>query len=297
MLKDAGFEVMLNPKGRPLAEEELVEHVRDVVGLIVGIDRITATVLEKAPALRVISKYGVGVDNIDLAAATAKNVVVTITPGSNSVAVAELTIGLMIAAARRLAQADRSVREGKWSPIVGQEVYGKTLGILGLGKIGKEVAKRAVAFGMKVVAFDSIKDKEFAERHEIEYVELESLLTISDFVSVHLPLTPSTRRLIGEAELRKIKSGAILMNTARGGIVDEQALLRALKEGWIAGAALDVYEEEPPTNPELLRLSNVVLTPHMGSHTVEAIQRMSLQAVQNLLLALQGKVEPEVVAN
>ncbi len=297
MLKDAGFEVILNPKGRPLLEEELVELLADAVGIIVGTDKMTARVLENAPNLKVISKYGVGIDNIDIDAATARKIIVTITPGVNTISVAELTFGLMIAAARKIVNADRLVRDGKWSSVIGIELAGKTLGIMGLGRIGKEVAKRAVVFEMRVLAFDEVQDPVFAEKFGIEYVDFETILTTSDFISIHLPLTEKTRYLIGEKELRKMKPNAIIINTARGGIIDEKALVRALKEGWISGAALDVYEVEPPVNQEIFSLPNVVLTPHIGAHTIEAVNKMGIQAAYNLITAIKGCVDPEVVVN
>lgn len=297
MLQEAGFEIVRNSYPRPLTEGELCELAADTRGIIVGVDKITAKVIEKAKNLKIISKYGVGTDNIDLAAATKKGILVTYTPGANTTAVAEFTIGLMFAVARRIPYADRLVRERKWVTVMGRELYGKVLGVVGLGRIGREVAQRAHSLGMRVIAFDIKPDFEFAEHYSIQYVELEALLTDADFLSIHVPLTPATHRLIGEAELKKMKPGAFLINTSRGGIVDEQALLRALREGWIAGAALDVFSQEPLTNEELRGLPNVVVTPHIAAHTMEAVTNMGCQAVKNLIDGLRGTIDPEVVVN
>lgn len=295
MLEEAGFEVLRNPKDRPLTEAELIELLPGVDGIIVGVDRLSRRVIEAADALKVVSKYGVGIDNVDVEAATARGIPVTITPGANTTAVAELTIGLMFALARQIPFADRLVREGSWSSVMGRELSGKRLGLVGLGRIGREVAKKASAFDMKIVAFD--RDRNLVARYGVEYADLADLVATCDFVSIHLPLDDSTRNLIGEKELRKMKRDAYLINTSRGGIVDERALVRALREGWIAGAALDVYEEEPPANEELKRLPNVVLTPHMGAHTVEALASMGRQAASNLISALCGTLDPAVVVN
>lgn len=299
MLEEAGFEILRNQEERPLGEDELKRLLVGVVGIIVGIDRLSGNVIRAADSLRVISKYGVGLDNIDIGAATEKGILVTFTPGANAGAVADLTIGLMLAVARSIPLADRLVREGSWSRVVGREIYGKTLGLVGLGRIGREVVKRVLGFEMKILVFRQHRDRdlEFAEKYSIEYTELDDVLARSDFVSIHVPLNESTRNLIGEAELRKMKPEAYLINTSRGGIVDERALVRALKEGWIAGAALDVYAQEPPTDEELKQLPNVVLTPHMGAHTVEAVNNMGRQAAQNLIDGLRGAIDPDVVVN
>jgi len=297
LLQEAGFEIRWNPHNRPLTEKELLHELTDVEGIIIGVDPLTARVINEAKSLRVISKYGVGLDNIDISAATARGILVTVTPGANAISVAELTIGLMLSVARQIPLADKLVREGSWPRVVGHELYGKVLGLVGMGRIGREVAKRAYAFGMRILAFDKVQDKEFAECYNVEYTDLDDLLARSDFVSIHLPLDDSTRNLLDEGRLRKMKPEAFLINTSRGGILDEKALVRALTCGWIAGAALDVYAEEPPTDLELKRLSNVVLTPHMGAHTQEAISRMAQQAARNLIDALKGCVNPDVVVN
>jgi len=297
MLEAEGLEVVRHSGEKPLDEAELEQLLVAVHGVIVGVDPLTARVIQSAQSLKAISKYGVGVDNIDLPAATERGIPVTITPGANAASVADLTLGLMLAVARRIPFADRSVRDGAWPRVVGREIGGKTLGLVGMGMIGRLVAKRAAGFAMKILAFDQQRDAAFAAEHGIEYTDLDDLLCRSDFVSVHLPLTASTRGLIGERALSRMKRAAYLVNTARGGIVDERALVQALKNGAIAGAALDVYSAEPPTDDELRRLPSVVLTPHMGAHTEEAVNNMGRDAAQNLLDALRGTLDPGIVVN
>jgi len=294
-LEDSGHEVIRNPHGRPFTEQELRDLIRDVDGIIVGLDSISRDVIAAAEKLKVISKYGVGVDNIDLQAARARGIVVTYTPGGNSEAVADLTIGLMLAAARRIPSADRAVRSGDWRKVVGLAVWKKTIGIVGVGRIGRGVVRRASGFNMRILCCDKVIDNDFAARYGAEYVPLDLLLRESDFVTLHVPLTDETRGLIGERELSQMKRTAILINTARGEVVDEDALYQALAEGRIAGAALDVFRNEPPTGSRLLGLDNVILTPHIGAHTDEAILEMGRNAVKNLMAVLNGEL-PEAVA-
>jgi len=212
----------------------------------------------------------VGVDRVDLEAATAAGVVVTNTPGTNHIAVAELTLGLMLSLARRIPQHDRSVKEGSWERVRGTELAGKTLGIVGLGWISREVIRRASAFGMKILVQTRYQDEELADEYGVEYPSLEDLLKGSDFVSLHCAFTPERADLIGEKELRVMKPTSHLVNTARGELVNERALLRALQEGWIAGAAMDAFKEEPATGSPLVRLGNFIATPHIGATTLES---------------------------
>lgn len=295
MLEDSGHEVIRNPHGRPFTEEELRTLIKDVDGIIVGLDAISREVIAAAEKLKVISKYGVGVDNIDLEAARAKGIIVTYTPSSNSEAVADLTMGLLLAAARRIPSADRAVRSGDWRKVVGLAVWKKTIGVVGVGRIGRGVVKRASGFNMKILCCDKVMDSDFAARYGAEYVSLDFLLQQSDFVTLHVPLTDETRGLIGEKELSQMKRTAILINTARGEVVDEDALYQALVGGRIAGAALDVFRNEPPIGSRLLELDNVILTPHIGAHTDEAITEMGCKAVRNLMAVLNGEL-PEAVA-
>jgi len=297
ILRRAGYELLFSPYDRPLQPHELVELIGDAVAVIAGVDSFPKEVFERAPRLRVISRFGVGVDNVDLAAATEHKVVVTITPGANAVAVAELTILLMLALARHLPAHDRWTRSGEWKRVTGMELAGATLGIVGLGRIGREVASRARAFGMRIVFTDPVPPPEaLVDELEATPLSLDDLLPTSDVVSLHLPLTNETYHLIGARELARMKSTAFLINTARGGLVDEQALYEALKEKRLAGAAFDVFEQEPPGASPLLQLDNFIAMPHTGSATVQTARRMGWMAAQNALAVLEGR-RPEGVVN
>lgn len=293
-LVEAGCEVATNHLGRPLTEPELAEALAGVDGFLAGVDRITATVLEAAPRLKVIARYGVGVDGVDLTAATARGIVVTNTPGANTESVADLAFGLMLALARQIPLADREVKTGKWPRLTGYDVQGQTLGLLGTGQIGRAVARRARGFGMRLLCYDVAPHPELAELGGV-YAPLPEVLALADFLSLHLPLLPETRHLLGPAELALLKPTAFLVNTARGGLVDEAALYAALCAGKLAGAALDVYEVEPPVGSALVQLPNVIATPHSGAHTLGARRRMAYGALENLLLALRGERPPNVV--
>lgn len=274
----------------------MAELLGDIDGIIAGVDRIGPRSLARGhPRLKVIARNGSGVDGIDLATATRLGIVVTNAPGANAEAVADLVFGLMIAAARHLVELDRTVREGRWTRILGRELHRGTLGLIGLGQVGRAVARRAAGFEMRVLACDPAVGVEAARSLGVTLTSLERLLAEADFVSVHVPLTAETTRLVGEAELRRMKPTAYLINTARGGIVDEGALARALHEGWIAGAACDVFEREPPAGSPLLGAPRLLLTPHIGAHTREAAARGALAAVDNLLAVLQGRPAPNVV--
>jgi len=280
-------------------EEELIEALRGFQGMILGADEpITRRVLSALPELKVLSRHGVGYDNIDLQAATERGVVVAVTPGANDDAVADLAMGLMISVARHIPYFDRFMREGGfWMKRPGWDVHGRTLGLIGLGRIGKSVARRARGFEMEILAYDQVKDEEFAARYGITYRPLEEVLSRSDFVSIHLPSSPQTRKFIGERELRMMKPSAFLINTSRGTVVDEAALVQALKEGWIAGAGLDVLEKEPPAKDHpLFSMDNVVLTPHIGGASLGAMRAMTLDSATNAIRVLRGQ-RPSGMAN
>jgi len=295
LLAQSGYQIVENPLDRPLKEEEMVELIKDVEGAILGLDEVTARVIEAGRQLKVLSRYGVGVDKVDLKAATAAGVVVTNTPGTNHIAVAELTLGLMLSLARRIPQHDRIVKEGSWNRVRGTELAGKTLGIVGLGWISREVIRRAFAFDMKIVVQTAYPDKELSDHYGVEYLPLEDLLKEADFISLHCTFTPERADLIGEKELRAMKTTSYLINTARGELVDEEALLVALKEGWIAGAAMDAFKEEPATANPLVRLDNFIATPHIGATTLESVIRMGVLAAENALQVLRGERPPYVV--
>ncbi|MET1159887.1 MAG: D-2-hydroxyacid dehydrogenase [Thermoprotei archaeon] len=286
ILKERGFEVLYREEPE---EDELVELVKDVDALIVrSKPLVTRRVIEAANKLKIIVRAGVGLDNIDLDAAKEKGIEVANVPEAATNSVAELAIGLMISVLRKIAYADRMMRQGKWvkKESMGFELRGKTLGIIGMGRIGRAVARIAYhGFGMKILYYDVYRaPREFEEEVRARYVDLETLLRESDIVSIHVPLTPETKHLINEERLKLMKKNAILINTARGAVVNTNALIKALKEGWIAGAGLDVYEEEPlPPDHPLLKLDNVVLTPHIGASTYEAQERAGIGAAKKII--------------
>jgi D-3-phosphoglycerate dehydrogenase len=299
ILQEAGCELIETSNTQPLTEAEMIPLVGDADALIIGLDQVTARVIEAGPRLKVVSKYGSGVDHIDLDAATRCGVVVTSTPGANSIAVAELTIGLMLTLARHIAQHAQSVKAGSWKRIVGVELAKKTLGIVGLGQVGQAVAQRARSFEMRIVYNDVRRRRDLEGEGWLSYANRSTLLTDSDIVSLHCPLTAQTYGLIGEDQLRAMKPSSFLINTARGGLVDETALTQALRQGWIAGAASDAFVHEPPRASPLLELDNFIGTPHAGAATREAIERMAVMAARNTIQALRGQrplhvVNPEV---
>jgi D-3-phosphoglycerate dehydrogenase len=273
-----------------LKGDALAEALADAEAVIVrSATRITRASLKSATKLRVIGRAGVGVDNIDVDAATERGIAVLNAPSGNTVSAAELAFALLLALVRRVPAADRSMKAGEWdrSRFGGIELYGKTLGLVGAGRIGAAVAQRARAFGMRVVAYDPYLRRDRAAALEMEIVPLDTLLELADIVSLHVPLTDATRNLIGETQLRRMKPGAFLVNASRGGVVNEGALHLALTEGVIAGAALDVFEHEPPPVDHPLRsLPNVVLTPHLGAATVEAQENVALEIAQAVRAAL-----------
>jgi D-3-phosphoglycerate dehydrogenase / 2-oxoglutarate reductase len=267
-----------------------------VEAALVGNDAVTERVIAAAPRLKVISKHGVGVDNVDVPAATRAGVIVTNTPGANQVAVAELAVALIMALTRKLAYHDTVVKSGGWSRIIGTELEGKTVGLVGLGRIGKEVVLRLKGFQVKFLAHDVYQDHAFAAENGVRFVALDELLAQSDVVSLHAVLTADTQSLIGEKELARMKPGAFLVNTARGGLVDEQALARALTENRLAGAGLDVFADEPPKNSPLLPLGDkVLLAPHLGAQTTETVLRMGRMAAENVVQVLRGEKPAGVV--
>jgi len=275
-----------------LSPRELVEAVRGYHALIVRSQtKVTAEVVRAGQALQVIGRAGTGVDNIDVEAASERGIIVVNAPTGNTISAAEHTIALMLALARNIPQADAALRRGQWerTRFLGSELRGKTLGVIGLGQVGSEVARRARGLEMRVVAYDPYVPAERARVLGVELVPLEELLRQADFITVHTPLTEATRGLIGQEQLRLMKPSARVINTARGGIVDEEALYQALKEGWIAGAALDVFQDEPVTEHRLFALDNVVVTPHLGASTAEAQERVALDVAEEVLAVLRGE--------
>jgi D-3-phosphoglycerate dehydrogenase / 2-oxoglutarate reductase len=290
-LREEGFEVDVV---LGLSPEELLEKIGPYDGLIIrSATRVTAEVIERAENLKAIGRAGIGVDNIDVEEATKRGILVANAPASNTVAAAEHTLGLMLAAARRIPAADNSLRAGEWKrgAFQGVEVSGKTLGLVGLGHVGSIVARGALGMRMRVLAYDPyVSDDRIRQMNVMRAETVEEVLEQSDFVSLHVPRNPQTTGMINEVALERMKPSAYLINVARGGIVDETALYNALKEGRIAGAALDVFQEEPTTDSPLFALPNAVVTPHLGASTVEAQDRAGVTAAEQVATALRGEV-------
>jgi D-3-phosphoglycerate dehydrogenase len=282
LLEDAGCSVI-----RPHDEKELWSMLPQADGVIAGLEKYDAAVLETAKKLKVISRYGVGYDAIDLDAARKRGIRVANTPGANSDSVADLAIGLMLAAARHIPHLDAAIKNRAEERPAGIELWRKTLGILGTGRIGKRVMKRASGFEMRVLCYDTCRDEAYASSLNGTYTDLDTLYTQSDVISIHLPLTNETRGMISQNEFEKMKSTTVIVNTARGGIIDEKALYEALKNGKIFAAGLDVTYEEPPYESLLCTLPNCILTPHTGAATVEASHNMGMMAVKNLIEVLK----------
>ncbi|MBI3324538.1 MAG: phosphoglycerate dehydrogenase [Candidatus Omnitrophica bacterium] len=275
-----------------LSPKDLAAAIKPYEGVIVrSSSKITAEVIERADRLKVIGRAGVGLDNVDLEAATRRGIIVMNVPGGNTISAAEHTMSLILASARRIPQADSHVRSGKWerAKFVGVELLGKTLGIVGLGKIGAEVAKRAQSFGMRVIAHDPFLTEERAHQIDVQVMGLPQLLAAADFVTVHIPLSAQTKHLIGAKELGMMKRSAYLINCARGGIVDEAALAEAITAGRLAGAGLDVFEAEPPGESPLFKLPQVVLTPHLGASTEEAQLNVAIEVAKQVADCLLGR--------
>ncbi|MDD5247070.1 MAG: phosphoglycerate dehydrogenase [Candidatus Omnitrophica bacterium] len=276
-----------------LTPEKLKEIIGGYDALIVrSATKVTKEIIAAASALKVIGRAGVGLDNVDLAAATQKGVIVMNTPGGNTISTAEHTVSMILSLSRNIPQANASMKKGEWkrSKFMGVEVYNKILGIVGFGRIGSEVAKRCLAAGMKILAYDPFLSKEVAEGLGVEVVELKDLFSRSDYITVHTPLTDETRHLISTKEISLMKKGVRLINCARGGIIDESALIEAVKSGKVAGAAFDVFEKEPlSADSELLKLENVILTPHLGASTEEAQVNVAVEVAEIVRDALLGK--------
>jgi glyoxylate reductase len=298
----AELEVWYEPSIVP--EDLLIEKLQNCCAVVcVRGDKINAKVMDACPELKLVANVAVGYDNVDMAEANKRGILVTNTPGVLDNATADLAFGLLLACARRIAEGDRYVREGHWQGfkedlLLGTEISGKTLGIVGMGRIGEAMARRGRGFGMQILYTrkgDEEKDKRLTKEHSAQRVSLGEILKRSDFVSIHCPLNQSTKHLIGRAELAQMKRRSILINTARGAVINEKELVLALQEGKVAGAGLDVFEFEPEVSQELLALPNVVLAPHIGSATHETRLAMKTLAVENLLSALEGIVPRNAV--
>jgi len=301
-LESEGMEVVQRWDDAGIPKKELVEMIKDFDAMIMGLDKIDSDVITAGKKLKVLAKYGVGTDNIDIPSATNAGIVVANTPGANSTSVAELTVCLMISVARQLVESNAFVKAGSIYPQVGPELENKTVGIIGLGNIGKKVATRLAAFGMKILVNDIVEYPEWVHGFPIKYVEKEYIFKNADFITVHTPLTDLTRDMISERELKMMKKSAILLNVARGGIVNEDALDKALAQGWIFGAGFDVYSAEPPVGFGMLKHKNFIGSTHIGGSTYEAIQRIGEMAANNVIRVLSGKkpinaINPETTKN
>ena len=303
LLKQKRYRVKISPYDRVLKKEEIIKMGRGSDALLCLLtDKIDGKVMDGiGPRLKIIANYAVGFDNIDLKAAKERKIMVANTPGVLTQTVAEHTITLLFAVARRIAEADKFTRAGRykgWEPLLflGSDVVGKTLGIVGLGRIGGEISKRMnQGFGLKIIYYDVFRNKKAEKELGIKYVSFKTLLKTADFISLHVPLLPKTRHLISNKELKMMKKTAYLINTSRGPVIDEKALVLALKNKWIKGAALDVFEFEPRLVNGLAKLDNIILTPHIASATEETRNRMAGLAAKNIIAGLSGKTPPNLV--
>ncbi len=295
------FSVEVNPEDRVLRKEEIIKGIKGKDGLLCLLtDPIDRDVINAEPLLKMIASYAVGYDNIDVAAATKRGIPVSNTPGVLTETTAELAWALLFSVSRRVVEGDKFTRSGNfkgWAPMLmlGQDVSGKTLGVIGTGRIGTAFALKSKGFHMNVLYTDERRNNELEQQLDTKRVPLQRLLKESDFISIHVPLTKETFHLIDEKELHLMKKTAILINTARGPIINEKALVKALSEHWIFGAGLDVYEKEPELSESLRRLDNVVLQPHTGSGTIETRTKMALMAAENMVIGLKGGVPPNCI--
>ncbi len=273
----------------PTARHELGTALVGVDAMITGTDELTAEIINGADQLKTLAKHGIGIETIDMEAARAKGIVVSATPQASSDSVADLTLALLLAAARKIVPAHLNTVGGGWKAFTGMELRDKVLGIVGLGRIGQQVCRRAQGFGMQIVAFDPYANREFVTSHQVKLISLAELLAGADVVTLHVPADQIQCPLLGAAELAAMKPGALLLNTARGALVDENALVDVLRRGHLGGAGIDAFENEPPVGSPLLTLENVVLTPHIGGRTYDGLRRMGEQTVENVLRVLRGE--------
>ena len=293
ILEKNGYILELNPFDRTMTEDELIERIKGASALVAGSDKVTKRVLEAgSPTLKIVAKQGVGYNTIDIEAVKELGIAVTITPGANSKSVADLTMGLILNAARNISGMDRAIRNNEWYRYTGCELNNKIIGIVGMGHIGGEVAKRAYAFGMKILAYDIYPRQDFIEKYNVTYVSLEKLFKQSDIITLHAPAIKATENMINRDSLNLMKSTAILVNAARGELINEEDLYEALKNKKIGFAALDVYKNEPLKNSKLTDLENIVFTAHAGAYTKSAIIGAGVIASEEIVRVLSGE-EPK----
>ena len=290
MLEDFGCRIVKIKTEDPDFDSKCMVELADADAVIAGLEPFGEDKIKAAAKLKIISRYGVGCDNVDKQTAAAQGIQVTNTPGSNSESVADLAVGLMLCAARSISYMDAAMKAHNQKRPQGLEMYGKTLGVVGAGSIGRGVAKRCRGFCMKVLCYDLYENESFKKECDAEYVSFERLVRESDFITIHSPLTPETQNMFGTKEFKMMKKDTVIVNTARGGIIDEAALCEALKSGEIRAAGLDATVNEPPYGDEILTLDNCVVTPHAGAATIEASSNMSYLAAQNIVDVLSGKI-------
>ena len=290
LLQSKGYEITWNETGKPLSASDLIGKLNGCTGVVAGLDHFTAEVFENVNDLKVVARYGVGLDRVDLDAAKKKGVIVTNTPTANSDSVADLAVGLMLAAARHLVEGHRQTMEGGWPKLFGVSLFRKTVGLVGLGRIGARVAQRVQGFECRTLVYDPYIDGETAARYNCQKVDtLEMLLSESDFVSLHSPASPATNQMINRQTLSLMKPTAILVNTARGELINEADLCDALKNKIIGGAGLDAHAAEPPQTEDYRDVPNFVITPHMGAYTTEALYNMAMDSTNDLIAVLEGR--------
>ena len=298
MLLNKDIEIVSNPyPGKTLTEDELCELIEGVNALIVGPDQVSKKVIDRGDDLKIVAVHGVGIDNIDLAAASKHGIFVTNAPGTNKESVADLVFGLLIGVSRKIYQAHHLIINNKWENLIGYELSNKTIGLVGFGSIGRAVAQRALGFDMNVLVFDPYLSQSEVLA-PVSLVSFEKVLQDADFVSLHLPLNEKTQGMIGAKELSLMKENAILINTARGGLVDTDELIKHLKTGKIAGAGIDVFEPEPPNQTicqEFKLLDNILTSPHIGAFTFESLNRTGMTVVNNVLAAYNGEIPTNLV--
>jgi len=288
ILRESGFEIINNPFGRKLTEEEVIELAKGCVGIVAGVEPLTKKVMDALPKLKCISRVGVGMDNVDLDYAKQKGIMVVNTPDGPTRGVAELTLGMTMSLLRKIPQADAALKNRQWKKQIGNLIFEKQIGIIGLGRIGKTVAGLFRGIGNPVVGFDLYPDKKWAAENHVSLNSFENVLKMADITTLHIPGNKDKSPVIGSKELSMMKKGAFIINISRGGVVDEDALYSALKDGHLAGAAIDVFIKEPYNGP-LCDLDNVVLTPHLGSYASEGKLQMEIDAVLNLINTLKKK--------
>ncbi len=289
LLTQNGFEIINNPYGRKLTEDEVIDIAKDCIGIVAGVESLTAKVIDVLPKLRCISRVGVGMDSVDIEYAKKKGIVVVNTPDGPTRAVAELTLGMTMALLRKIPQADCDMKNKVWKKQTGNLLFGKKIGIIGLGRIGRMVAELFRGLGNMIIGFDLYPDKNWASKKQVQLVDFETVLTQADIVTLHIPGNTDKTPVIGEKELSLMKEGSFLINIARGGVVDEDALYEALHSNKLSGAAVDVFSKEP-YDGKLCDLNNIVLTPHLGSYASEGKLQMEIDAVNNLINSLKNEI-------